>query len=53
MINARAVRDIVAVVLYVGLLGGQMWIWAWWQNRGKHAVPRRQSNQHPPMAVRW
>ena len=37
MINARAVRDIVAVVLYVGLLGGQMWIWAWWQNRGKRA----------------
>ncbi|CAB4750750.1 MAG: hypothetical protein F2694_08275 [Actinobacteria bacterium] len=37
MINARAVRDIVAVLLYVGFLGGQMWIWAWWQNRGKRA----------------
>lgn len=37
MINARAVRDIIAVVIYVAFLGGQMWIWAWWQNRGKRA----------------
>jgi len=36
-INARAVRDIVAVLIYVAFLGGQMWIWAWWQNRGKRA----------------
>lgn len=36
-VNARAVRDIVAVVIYVVFLGSQMWIWAWWQNRGKRA----------------
>ena len=38
MVSARAVRDIVAVVIYVAFLGGQMWIWAWWQNRGKRAA---------------
>ena len=37
-VNARAVRDIVAVVIYVAFLAGQMWIWAWWQNRGKRAA---------------
>lgn len=37
MVSARAVRDIVAVVIYVAFLGGQMWIWGWWQNRGERA----------------
>jgi hypothetical protein len=37
MVSARAIRDIVAVVIYVAFLGGQMWIWAWWQNRGERA----------------
>lgn len=37
MINARAVRDIVATLIYVVFLGLQMWIWAWWQNRGERA----------------
>ncbi len=37
MVNARAVRDIIATVLYVVFLGLQMWIWGWWQNRGKRA----------------
>lgn len=36
-VNARAVRDIIAVLIYVGFLGGQMWLWVWWQNRGKRA----------------
>lgn len=36
-INARAIRDIVAVLIYVVFLGFQMWIWAWWQNRGERA----------------
>ena len=38
MVSARAVRDIVAVLIYVAFLGGQMWIWAWWQNRGERAA---------------
>ncbi|MGB3412301.1 MAG: hypothetical protein WBA45_14025 [Microthrixaceae bacterium] len=37
MVNARAVRDIIATVLYVVFLGLQMWVWGWWQNRGKRA----------------
>lgn len=37
MVNARAVRDIIATVIYVVFLGLQMWIWGWWQNRGKRA----------------
>lgn len=34
-ISALVVRDIIAVVIYVAFLGGQMWMWAWWQNRGE------------------
>jgi hypothetical protein len=33
-ISARAVRDIVATLIYVVFLGLQMWMWAWWQKRG-------------------
>jgi len=36
-VSAQAVRDIVAVGLYVVLLGLQMWMWAWWQKRGQRA----------------
>lgn len=36
-VSAQAIRDIIAVVLYVVLLGLQMWMWVWWQNRGKRA----------------
>ena len=36
-VSAQAVRDVVAVLIYVAFLGTQMWIWAWWQNRGKRA----------------
>lgn len=34
-ISMSTVRDLIAVLIYVGLLGGQMWLWAWWQKRGK------------------
>jgi len=34
-ISALVVRDIIAVLIYVGFLAGQMWMWAWWQNRGE------------------
>jgi hypothetical protein len=37
-VSARAVRDIIAVLIYVAFLAGQMWIWAWWQNRGERAA---------------
>jgi hypothetical protein len=33
-ISMQTIRDLLAVAIYVGLLGGQMWLWAWWQKRG-------------------
>jgi len=30
-------RDLIAVLIYVVFLGGQMALWAWWQKRGKKA----------------
>lgn len=36
-VSARAVRDIVATLIYVVFLGLQMWMWAWWQKRGDRA----------------
>jgi hypothetical protein len=35
--SAQVFRDIIATVIYAVFLGGQIWIWAWWQNRGKRA----------------
>ena len=40
-VSARAVRDIVAVVIYVVFLGLQMWMWAWWQKRGERAAEQK------------
>jgi hypothetical protein len=37
-LNYQIIRDIVAVLLYAIFLGGNMWLWAWWQNRGKRAA---------------
>jgi hypothetical protein len=34
-ISMSTVRDLIAVGIYVGLLAGQMWLWAWWQKRDK------------------
>jgi hypothetical protein len=34
-ISMQTIRDLLAVLIYVGLLGGQMWLWGWWQKRGK------------------
>lgn len=36
-VSAQIFRDIIATLIYVAFLGGQMWMWAWWQNRGKRA----------------
>ena len=35
LINYQAIRDIVATVLYVVFLGGQMYLWSIWQKRGR------------------
>jgi hypothetical protein len=36
-LNYQALRDVIAVGIYVVALAGNMWLWAWWQNRGKRA----------------
>lgn len=33
-INMLHIRDIIAVLIYVAFLGGQIALWAWWQQRG-------------------
>jgi hypothetical protein len=37
-LNYQVIRDIVAVLIYVVALGMNMYLWAWWQNRGKRAA---------------
>ena len=34
-ISMQTIRDLLAVHIYVALLAGQMWLWAWWQKRDK------------------
>jgi hypothetical protein len=36
-LNYQAIRDVIAVLIYVVFLGLNMYLWAWWQNRGKRA----------------
>jgi hypothetical protein len=35
LISYQAIRDIVAATIYIVFLGGQMWMWAAWQRRGR------------------
>ncbi len=35
LINYQAIRDIVATVIYIVALGGQMVLWSIWQKRGR------------------
>jgi len=35
LVSYQTVRDIVATVLYVVFLGGQMYMWSAWQKRGR------------------
>ena len=35
IVNYQAVRDIIAAVLYIVFLAGQVWLWAVWQKRGR------------------
>ena len=34
-ITYQVIRDIIVVVIYVVFLGLQIFMWSWWQNRGK------------------
>lgn len=36
-ITYQTLRDVIAVLIYVVFLVGQVWLWVWWQNRGKRA----------------
>jgi hypothetical protein len=36
-LNWMHVRDLVAVAIYAVGLGGQIWLWAWWNDRKKKA----------------
>ncbi len=36
-VSAQVFRDIIATLIYVVFLGGQMWMWSWWQKRGERA----------------
>jgi hypothetical protein len=36
-ISAQVFRDIIATLIYVVFLGGQIWMWSWWQKRGQRA----------------
>jgi hypothetical protein len=35
IVNAQAVRDMVAAVIYIVFLGIQIYLWAKWQKRGR------------------
>lgn len=37
IVNAQAVRDIIAATIYIVFLAGQVWLWAVWQKRGRKA----------------
>jgi len=43
-ITYQSIRDIVAVLIYVVLLGAQIALWVWWQNRGKRAEAAATAN---------
>jgi len=34
-VSYQAIRDIIAAVIYIVFLGVQIWLWGFWQNRGK------------------
>ncbi len=35
IVNYQAVRDIIAALLYIVFLAGQVWLWSVWQKRGR------------------
>jgi hypothetical protein len=34
-VSYQEIRDIIVVVIHLIFFGLQIWIWIWWQNRGK------------------
>lgn len=53
-IHAEVLRDVIATLLYVVALGFNIWIWAWWQNRGTRsaAAPKPTSQFGRPLVKR-
>jgi len=37
IVNAQAVRDIIATVIYIGFFVIHIWLWSVWQKRGRKA----------------
>ncbi|MBI2705824.1 MAG: hypothetical protein HYX32_11120 [Actinobacteria bacterium] len=35
IITMQTLRDLIVVLIYVVFLGGQLWLWAFWQKRGE------------------
>jgi hypothetical protein len=49
-ITMQTLRDLIVVGIYVAFLGGQMWLWAYWQKRGdKKAVEVATSEYGRPL----
>jgi hypothetical protein len=47
MLSLQAVRDLIATVIYLVGLGGQIAGWLWWQNRGKKKdVPELETSKY-------
>ncbi|MEZ5166285.1 MAG: hypothetical protein R2695_07255 [Acidimicrobiales bacterium] len=49
-LNYQVVEHLIAVVIYVVALGGNIWLWSVWQNRGKGddaATPARSAFGRP------
>jgi hypothetical protein len=36
-VTMQAIRDLIVVLIYVGFLAFNIWVWAWWNNRQKRA----------------
>jgi hypothetical protein len=51
VITAQVIQDIVATVIYVVMIGGQVTMWSWWQKRGatKPATPELTSAYGRPL----
>ncbi len=50
LINYQAIRDIIAAVLYIVFLAGQVWLWSVWQKRGRKPAVEKSSAFGRPVA---
>jgi len=39
VITYEALKDTITVIIYVVFLGAQLFLWAWWQKRGRPKTP--------------